>query len=713
MNQDAPLVSDLGHCEPDWFAARDIARATGFDKKTVRRRARLENWPTRVDGNRELYQPPARIAEMVIAAPVAEREALAVEVRFADLVGKDPQIGIVLKREKAVNLLRENLHLGKEVALEMVAATMRAKYADFDCSSRSLRRWLDRYEAHGIDGLVEQKRGRVGRKAFVNDLDHSTILKYTAAAIEHGNARKGDGKPQTNVARAYRQMVADPTIQGRARTWLHGASASKSNVPESVLRALQPSPLTATLIQRGPKAAKLDGAFTESHYDDVKAGVAFTADDMTANVYVWCEWPNEEGFILIRPQILAAMDIGSMSWLCLRAVMRPKGQYAGDDVWGLVGDVFDDYGQFKIAVFEGGMWQQQRIVGHICDDETRFGGLRSLGCKVIHTRSPRGKIIETAFNVLQHAADSVRGFCGRNEKVDCPESVKQQLAEVRAGKAHPRQYFLHISEYRTHLEAVMNLLNHERNDGKICQGLCPKDKWDQDNEGVERLPFPEKSKWMYRASYRVNQVTRNGVRISVGTGAHQSHYTYSHEALVPHRGRRVAIFWNDYDPNTDAVIYTIKNGRPQDLICVAPRVQSLSRFGAKPEEIRAESTRKSNLANVARVERASLAPYLQRSWRTATASPKAAEVGDTIAQARSTGEERERASATTSNNARKFRSILKRRVADENLGAESLAVSADDRRTGGSDSENAGRGCEAPSDSLHQTGDNTFTYNLK
>ena len=600
----------------DFFSASDIARALGIHKKRVLRAARRDAWPTKTTGYRLLLQPPPEIAAIIVASPSPGGEGRGeggrITVKFADLAHSDQQREKTLRRETAVKMLRENLHLGKTIALETTAAIMRAQFPGFKCQPNALRQWDARYTAAGLDGLVEQKRGVVGIKPFAADLDNEDILRARAAAIEHGSARKGDGKPQLNIARAYRNaLVGNPSITGPARAWLHGDYSSKSYVPPSVRQALTAAPLTASLIQRGPRAAKLDGAWTECDYSNVRAGDAFTADDMTANVYVWSPWPGDQGFIVMRPQILAAMDIGSMCWLGLRAVMRPKGQYNHDDVWGLIGDIFDDFGLFKIAVLEGGTWQSKEITGHLCDDETRFGGLRALGCKVIHTRTPRGKIIETAFNTLQHAADNCRGFCGRRERIDRPEILKQQLYAVEKGHAHPRQYFMDLMEYRHHLETVMRNLNDERGDGKILRGQSPAEKWSDD--APQNRQLPDNAKWMYRASYAVNTVTRNGVRISTGSGKYAMHYYYSAPALVEQRGRRVATFWNDYDPDTDAVVYSIRNGRPHELICVAPRVQPLSRFGASQEEMHAESTRKAALANVARVERATLAPYLQRT----------------------------------------------------------------------------------------------------
>jgi len=634
----------------EYFSLRDIARALGANKKTVQRTAEREAWPCRAQGNRLEFIPPAQIALAVVATPAMDTSCPAPEVRFSDLAHSDAAREKVLLRERAVKLVASNSIFGKMRAVALVVEHFKKEQPLMPISPRALHDWCAAYAERGIDGLVEQKRGVVGRKSYARDLAEESILRGRANAVEHGI------KGRQNIARAFRNMVSDPTIHGSARMWLHGAHASKSYVPPSVRDALRVSPLGTKLMQIGPKAAKLDGPYTECSYADTDIR-AITADDMTANCYVWCEWPNEEGFLLIRPQILAVMNVGTMAWLNIRAVMRPKGQYTKDDVWGLLGDYLDEYGLHtdtagkvdQIAVLEGGTWQSNVVIGHKTgiDDSTRFGGLKSLGVKVIHTRTPRGKIIETAFNNLQHAADAVRGFCGRMEMKDCPENVKHELAQVRAGHAHPRQYFLHVSEYAEHLRGVMNALNHERNDGKILHGRTPAEAWAEINPTF--VKFPDESKWMYRAAYNVLQVTRNGVRVTIGSGKFQKGYTYSHPALEIHRGRRVVIFWNDYDPDTDAVIYTLKSGKPDKLICCAPRVPELSRFGATTDQLATEAQRKKLLATVSRTESRTLAPFLER--RTGGASvPASGPVGEQITRAR----ENTRATKRTQANARRL-----------------------------------------------------------
>ena len=659
MNTVAPQFSELStnrsQLSPEFFSAADIARAVGLTgekgKKMIKRTAALEKWPAKFCGNKLVFVPPPAIAELIIPPPAqANEEETAPTVRFRDLAHSPAARDTALLRERAVQRVQGSLSLGKEVALKLVVHQMQSEHPMFRIGISSLRQWFDKYAAAGLDGLVEQKRGTVGRKPVVALLEEHHLLAAAAGSVEQGIKRR------LNVARGYRDLVNNPTVTGPARMFLHGEYASKSHVPGSVRNAIRDrvSPLAATLIQIGPKAAKLDGPYTEGNYDNLKAGQAFTADDMTANCYVWCEWPNENGFILIRPQILATMDVGSMAWLNIRAVMRPKGQYNKDDVWGLIGDLFDEYGLFETAILEGGIWQSNVVTGTHgkqtgLDDDARFGGLKSLGVKLIHTRTPRGKIIETAFNQLQHAADNVRGFCGRMEMKDCPEIVRTQLAQVKAGHAHPRQFFLHINDYTKHLQGVMNALNQERGDGKILKGRAPADKWAEDAPQLRVMP--DDAKWMYRAQYRVSQVTRNGVRITVGTGKYQTHYSYSNPAaLENHRNRRVVAFWNDYDPDTDAVIYTLRNGHPDKFLCVASRIHETSRLGASRDEMATEAARKKLSMQHARTQRASLAPYLQRQQRVIAApgemAQAAANVDQRIKAAKSENEVRQRLQKT-------------------------------------------------------------------
>ena len=402
----SPHASRITHHEASarpWFIAADIALAlgAGWHKKKVHRIAQREQWPVRQVANRLEYQPPKRVAEIVLQSPCNPSAAEAPTIKFTDFAGGDRQRELTLWREEAVNLyhslIAESSSQGVLSAFSLVAKHFKQERPLFRISEASLRVWVKRYAAFGLDGLVEQKRGACGRKPITHLLEPSHLLRAAAGAVESGI------KGRLNIARSYRNnLVANPNLPGPARLAIHGDTASKSHVPKSIRSAVQQLACedTAKLLQVGPKAMKLDGAYSECSYDNLKPGQAFTADDATANAYVWVEWPCEAGFIVLRPQILAAMDVGSMYWLSVRVVVRPKGQYGKDDVWGLIGDVLDRYGKFETAILEGGSWQSNVVIGERTGytDADRFGGLKSLGIQVIHTRTPHGKIIETGWN---------------------------------------------------------------------------------------------------------------------------------------------------------------------------------------------------------------------------------------------------------------------------------------------------------------------------
>jgi hypothetical protein len=70
----------------------------------------------------------------------------------------------VICRESAVLRFRELLASQPSAGIERALAHTVAEFRWTGISTRSLRRWLARYERYGVNGLVEQKRGVVGRK---------------------------------------------------------------------------------------------------------------------------------------------------------------------------------------------------------------------------------------------------------------------------------------------------------------------------------------------------------------------------------------------------------------------------------------------------------------------------------------------------------------------------------------------------------------------
>jgi hypothetical protein len=631
-----------------FFPAYQIAEAMlpRCTKKTIHRTAVKHAWPTKADGNRILYSPPEKIARRVLELfpePTLFPASAGPTVRFADLTHDPIQRSKVLLRQAAVLKYHELVQAsyGKEFSLAaaITHATREAEKAGFVCSAgfslsqnaptvapshpptvapvfsvspNTLRAWLSLYKAHGLDGLVEQKQGRCGRKSAISLLCDDD----RAAFVRRGKALSLDkgAKGRSNVARAARELATHPDLAGPLREHLHQGHASKSYVTPSIRRALSPAPLTATLAHMGTKAARLSASFTPGDYSDLLPHDVYCSDDMTSNIICWCEWPNALGYRLGQPQLLPVLAYGALRWLNFRLIMRESGQYNSDDIWGLFGDVFDEFGLPRLGfLLEGGHWQSNKVIGYKTQisDEDRLGGLASLGLKVWHTTTPGGKAgIETSFNQLQYAGDNFPGYIGREQRVDANERVKTLEAICKGGAEHPRKYFPHISELADHIQTTMENLNQERNDGLICRGATPLEKWSEDTR--EPLHLRDDAKWLYRSAMSLVAVTRNGIRITQNSGKKLlTHYYDNPELLTPRQGQKVVVYWNDHNIEADAVILTAT--RPRKFIGLAKYVQPLSRFGATDAQLDTEAQRKKARLHYSRTELRTVQPEIQRN----------------------------------------------------------------------------------------------------
>ncbi|MDX1951485.1 MAG: helix-turn-helix domain-containing protein [Verrucomicrobiota bacterium] len=607
---------------PRWVMGRDLAAALGVSKKTVHQRAQNEGWQIRTRGNRFEYLPPS---DLFPDLAVVEPEAVPVAERcgFMDLTHDPKARETVLLRERAVQSLAA-FPGTKENARAQVVAMFASRHPQFNISKRSLERWEVAYESTGINGLVDQKRGRVGRKGV--EIPEELRRRAQAEVIEKGS-----------IARAARNLAAHPNLPANLRKHLHGAHASKSHVTGSIRKALRVDPSLEAL-NRGPKHARLAGRFTPGSYADVTAGFAFVSDDMTSNVYCWTEWPNAQGFKIGQPQILPVLDVGSLLPLGVRVIMREGGQYNSDDIWGLMGDVFDTVGLPRKFVLEGGNWQAQKIRGFKTDisGEERIGGLSSLGVDVCRSYDPRSKIIETWFNQFQYECDAIAGYAGREQRTQLPDIVKNQLALCKIGQAHPRQFFLQLKEFSDHVAAVMERLSHERQDGEVLRGMSPQEKWVADNPALPKLA--DKDRWIYRSAMAVERVTKNGIRITQGSGRNLQVYYYDSPSLALRTGSKVIVYWNDHNPDAQAVVL---DHATRQFICLATLVPKLARFNATPEQLAAEAKRKSEAMAYSRSELRAIAPELHRRSMPIVTDGQIAATGARIAQANAAAQEKD------------------------------------------------------------------------
>jgi hypothetical protein len=597
-----------------WFTVKQIADHFGESKPTARARAEREGWLCRQRGNKTEYFLPESIAVAVNGhsdPTPASGPSVSLSVSYAATSLSDGARQRADTKAEAVAFLKDLLAKGNPVEFSLAATTVQFS-PRIKCSPRTLRDWFARYERLGLNGLVDQKQGNSGRKSAASYLTEEQILRGRAIAVEKGS-----------TARAYRELAARSDLSAGARDYVHLAHCSKSHVPKSIRDSLRVSESAKDLLQ-GPRKVRLDGRHPTFDYSDVKAGDWWTSDDMTANVICWMPFPNARGFILGRPQVLPILDIGSGRWLMVSVIMRKTMAYNADDIWGLFGDAFDQIGlPNRGFVLEGGSWQSRKVVGAQVTDpaigsatglhnDDRIGGLKALGLQVIHAQLPTGKVeIEAAFHRFQCEVDAFPGYVGREQRRDQPEWVKAALRDCGNGTAHPRQFFPELSQFTEHAQTCMENLNHERQDGKLLRGMSPLEKWADDAPQLNRLS--DEYRWLYRSAKNVSKVTRNGVRVTQGTGANQEVYYWDNpEALTQWSGTQVVVMWNDRNPLADALIL---HGVTRQFLCVAKRVDALKRFGATKEEFATAHARKALEMKVARQEIRAIQPHLARSQK--------------------------------------------------------------------------------------------------
>lgn len=614
-----------------FFPASDIAAALGVSKKTIHRRADALRWPKEQVACGFYYCVSADLAARIAVARAesmqnaecklqsATMDPLA--VRFEDIANDPGAVRKVGLRQKAVEIFASLQHAGKELALKTTLERMAGDHPDFHISTRSLRAWIRAFAEYGLHGLVEQKRGVVGRRGVEVPLEFANLGK--ALVVERGS-----------VAMAARELATHPDLPAGMRLFLHDGHSTKSYVTPSIARAISPAILTQELIQ-GPKNARLKGRWTPGDYSSCRAGDYFVSDDMTSNVLCWCEWPNAQGWRIGQAQILPVMDVRTLRWLNVRVIMRDGGQYnAQDDIWGLFGDVFDTFGlPSEGFVLEGGHWQSNVIRGVRTglDADIRVGGLESLGLRNVRSFDPRSKIIETQFNTFQRFMDRMPGWAGRDQRTQLGEAIKKRMAllRVKNPEHHPREWFPHVSQLADAVKTAMENQNHERQDGKLLRGLSPLELWAEHNPQLRSIP--DSAKWLYRSAMNVSKVTSNGVRITRGSGPKQVVYFYDNPALlVPRQGQNVIVHWTDDNPESDACL---RDARTRAFIGMAKYVKPLDRFKATDEELTAEARRKQAALHYARTEMRAIQPDLVRETVPIPVDAGAAEIGERLAVA--------------------------------------------------------------------------------
>ena len=307
----------------------------------------------------------------------------------------------------------------------------------------------------------------------------------------------------------------------------------------------------------GPRQAKLNGAFVNRDPSTFHSGDWFQADDVTLPNYYYTE--NENGFAVLRGQFLAMCDVRTT--FILGYVLIPQRNYTAHHIRNLTTIVADVHGlPRKGFYYENGMWRTARLL-HGRRDKINWHqtemGLRGLGLQFRHAKLPRGKVIERVFGLLQNYLEGEPGYAGRDERHDRFERVQDQISLVRRGKAKPSEFFLSEAEYLRRLGVIVERYNNERQEGKYCPGLSPKEAFEKFYGDEPRIRLERSSRHLLASHKMRVRSGRNGISFRFG----REQFTYKNWKTGELLGQELIAWFNVEDPSIISVTNLKKDVR--------------------------------------------------------------------------------------------------------------------------------------------------------
>jgi hypothetical protein len=153
------------------------------------------------------------------------------------------------------------------------------------------------------------------------------------------------------------------------------------------------------------------------------------------------------------------------------------------------------------------------------------------------------------------------GYCGRNERVDAPETLRKQMAEVEARKVHPSKYFYSYEDWHRRFGEIVNQYNAAPQQGRILAGMSPDEALvklaDADDPPMQ---FSAGLRYLLAHDKRAAKVTLNGVTFQVG----KQKFNYRGNEIAHLVGQDVLAWFDPENPET-LVVTDMQRRNP---ICV-------------------------------------------------------------------------------------------------------------------------------------------------
>lgn len=279
--------------------------------------------------------------------------------------------------------------------------------------------------------------------------------------------------------------------------------------------------------------------------DKLRSMHVLTADDFTMPVY--CFVPDGKGWWqLTRGQVLLMIDCRSLK--IIGWSLQPERNYNSLVIRTLMNRTCAQWGLPHTWLFENGIWKNARLVKGAPREWSEGKswaalkpGWEKLGVKFNHAKRARAKPAELVGGLLQNLMERMPGYCGRDERRDCPEVTKRNKLAVEARRVEPHGLFLSFDAWDAELRKLIETYNAATQDGDILKGMSPDQAfesfWPHDDP-PQKL---DSTCWHLLAHYVSERVVGvEGIKFKIGG----QDYIYRDENTSALRGKTV-LAWFD------------------------------------------------------------------------------------------------------------------------------------------------------------------------
>jgi hypothetical protein len=469
--------------------------------------------------------------------------------------------------------------------------------ADTKREQRALRRWLVKFLFRHAPWLAESSHAL--RVAFDRKYAKWTNNGESSAALLDGRELKRGKKrapeiPQTDVdlivwhaaaktggrvAQAVREFAEQGERSGLSTGTVeiitrHHSRKSQFNRRLTARVAGDVEAVKPFFL--GKKAIDDATAHLDRDYSKLASMEVVCADDLTPPIYAWI--PDGNGwYSLVRGQCLVFLD--ARSWKIIAWSLQPERNYNSLVIRTLMNRVCTGWGIPGTWLYEMGVWKKSHVVKGTApvgwNDahswlEAKIGW-ENLGVKFQHAIRARTKPVERVFGLLQDMMHGIRGYCGRDERRDCPEATKRAMDDLKFHRVnHPGELFLSFDEWHDQLEQIIHRYNAASQGGKVLQGLSPDEAFEQFWPHSNPPTRLDANSWHLVAHYvRPVPVTTNGICFRIGSKS----FVYRNEWTGQDRGKTVLAWFDPECPEFLCVTdmnrqnpYLVERSTPVDFL---------------------------------------------------------------------------------------------------------------------------------------------------